>query len=71
MTHVTMSEGDNALSGAASEVRGRALVVAMVGGPAVSTAPVIRAVTSLVSQILAMASEAVNMGREGALSLAK
>ena len=66
-----MSEGDDTLSGAASEVRGRALMVAMVGGPAVATAPIIRAVTSLMSWILAMASEAIDIRGERALSLAK
>ena len=66
-----MSEGDDALGGAAGEVRGRALMVAMVSGPAVATAPIVRAVASLVSRILAMASEAVDMRGEGALSLAK
>ena len=66
-----MGEGDNACSGTTSEVRGRALMVAMVSGPAVLTTPVIRAVTGLVSWILAMASETVDMRGEGALSLAK
>ena len=66
-----MSEGDDALSGAASKVRGGALMVLMVGRPAIATAPIIRAVASLMSRILAMASEAVNMRGEGALSLAK
>ena len=66
-----MGEGDDALSSAASEVRGRTLVVTMVGGPAISTAPVIGAVASLMPWILAMAFEAVNMRGEGALSLAK
>ena len=46
-------------------------MVAMVFGPAVSTAPVIRAITGLMSWVLAMASEAVNMRGEGTLSLAK
>ena len=68
---MAMSEGDNARSGATSEVRGRAFMVAMVGGPAVSTAPVIGAVAGLMSRILTMTSEAVNMRGEGALSFAK
>ena len=66
-----MGEGDDALSSAAGEVRGRTLMVAMVFGPAVSTAPVVRAITGLVSRVLAMASEAVDMRGEGTLSLAK
>ena len=66
-----MGEGDNARSGATGKVRGRAFMVAMVFGPAVSTAPVIWAVTGLMSRVLAMAFEAVNMRGEGTLSLAK
>ena len=66
-----MGKGDDALGSAAGEVRGRTLVVAMVFGPAVSTAPVIRAIAGLVSWIFAMASEAVDVGGEGTLSLAK
>ena len=65
-----MGEGDDALSSAAGEVRGGTLVVAMVGRPAISTVPVIGTVAGLVSWILAMASEAVDMGGE-ALSLAE
>ena len=68
---MAMSERDDARSGAAGEVRGRAFMVAMVFGPAVSTAPVIGAVAGLMSWIFAMASEAVNMRGEGTLSLAK
>ena len=56
-----MVKGDDALGSATSEVGSRTLMVAMIGGPAVSTAPVIGAVASLMSWILAMASEAVNM----------
>ena len=66
-----MGEGDDALSSAAGEVRGGTLVVAMVFGPAVSTAPVIRAIAGLMSWILAMAFEAVDMRGELTLSLAK
>ena len=69
--HVTMGKGDDACSGATSEVRGRAFMVAMVGGPAVSTAPVIGAVTGFMSRVLAMTSETVDMRGEGALLLAK
>ena len=66
-----MSEGDNARGGAASEVRGGAFMVAMVLGPAVSTAPVIGAVAGLMSWIFAVTSEAIDVWGEGALSLAK
>ena len=66
-----MSERDNARGGAASEVRGGALMVAMIGRPAISTAPVVGAVAGLMSRVLAVAPEAVNMRGEGTLSLAK
>ena len=66
-----MGEGDNARSGATSEVRSGTLVMAMIFRPAVSTAPVIRAVAGLMSRVFAMASETVNMRGEGTLSLAK
>ena len=66
-----MSEGDNACSGATSEVRSRAFVVAMVFRPAVSTAPVIGAVAGFMSWILTMASETVDMRGEGAFPLAE
>ena len=66
-----MSEGDNAHSGATSEVRSRAFMVAMVFGPAVSTAPIIGAVASRVSRVLTVTPKTVNVRREGALSLAK
>ena len=66
-----MGEGDHALSSATSEVRGRTFMVAMVSGPAVSTAPVIRAVAGLMPWILAMTSEAVDVRGKGTLSLAK
>ena len=68
---MSMSERDNARSGATSEVRSGALMVAMILRPAVSTAPVIRAVAGLMSRVFTMASEAVNMRGEGTLSLAK
>ena len=64
-----MGEGDHTLSSATSEMRGGAFVVAMVGGPAVSTAPIIRAVAGLVPWILAMASEAVDMRGGGRFRL--
>ena len=69
--YVAMGKGDDALSSAAGEVRGGTLVVAMVFGPTVSTAPVIRAIAGLMSWIFAMAFEAVDVRGEGTLSLAK
>ena len=66
-----IGEGNNARSGATSEVGGRAFMVSMVGGPAVLTAPIIGAVAGLVSRVFAVASKTVDMRREGALSLAK
>ena len=66
-----MSKGDNARSGATGEVRGRAFVVAMIFGPAVSTAPVIRAVTGRMSRVLTVTPETIDVRGEGALSLAK
>ena len=68
---IAMGEGNDALGGAASKVRCRTLVVAMVGGPAVSTAPVIGAVAGLMPRVLTVTSETVNMRGEGTLSLAK
>ena len=47
--YVPMGEGNNAHSGAAGKMRGRAFIVMMVGGPAVSTTPVIGAIAGLVS----------------------
>ena len=66
-----MSEGDNARSGATSEVRGWAFMVAMVFGPAVSTAPIIGAVAGFVSWILTVTPEAIDMRGEGAFSFAE
>ena len=66
-----MGKRNDARSGATSEVRGGAFMVAMVGGPTISTAPVVGAVAGLMSRVLTMTFEAVNMRGEGALSLAK
>ena len=68
---MTMGKGDDARSGATSEVRGRAFMVAMVSGPAVSTAPVIGAVAGFMSRILAVTPETIDVRGEGALSLAE
>ena len=66
-----MSEGDDTLARAAREVRRGALMVRVVSGPAVPAAPKVRAVASLVSRVLTMALEAVNVRWECSLSLSK
>ena len=58
---MVVGEGNNAHSGAAGKVRGRALMVAMVGGPAISTAPVVGAVAGLMSWVLAVTPEIINV----------
>ena len=68
---MTMGEGNNACSGATGEVGSGAFMVAMVSGPAISTAPVVRAVAGFMPWVLAMASETVDMRGEGVLSFAK
>ena len=68
---MAVGKGNDARSGAASKMRGRAFVMTMVGRPAVSTAPVIGAVTGLMSRVFAMASEAVNVRGESTLPLAE
>ena len=68
---MTRVKGDNALGSAASEVGGRTFVVAMVGRPTVSTAPVIGAVTGFMPRVLAVAPETIDMRREGVFLLAK
>ena len=66
-----MSEGDNALGCAARKVGGGALMVRVISGPAVPAAPIIGAVAGLVSRVLAMAPEAVNVRWECSLSLSE
>ena len=66
-----MSEGDDAFSGATGEMRSGAFVVSMIGGPAVSTAPVIGAVAGPMSWILAVAFKTIDVRGELTLSLAK
>jgi hypothetical protein len=56
---VFVGEGDDALGGAAGEMRRGALIVEMVSGPAESAGPVVRALAALVARILAMAREAI------------
>ena len=66
-----MGEGDDALGRAACEVRRGALMVRVVGGPAVPAAPIIGAVAGLVSRVLAVTLEAVDVGWESSLTLPK
>ena len=66
-----MGEGDDALGRAACKVRRRALVVRVVGGPAVPAVPIVGAVAGLVSRVLAVALEAVDVGWECSLALSK
>ena len=68
---MTVGKGDNARSGAASKVRGGTFMVTMIFGPAVSTAPIIRAVAGLMPWVFTMAPEAIDVRGEGTLSLAK
>ena len=69
--YLSVGEGDNAFGCAACEVGRGALMVRVVSGPAVPAAPKIGAVASLVSGVLTMALEAVNVGWECSLSLSK
>ena len=66
-----MSEGNDAFGGATGEMGSGAFVVSMIGGPAVSTAPVVGAVASLMSWIFAVASKTIDVRGELTLSLAK
>jgi hypothetical protein len=59
---VFVVEGDNALSGAAGEMRRGTLAVEMVGGPAESAGPRIRAFIALMAWVFAMAGEAIREG---------
>ena len=69
--YLSVGEGDDALGCATRKVGRGALMVPVVSGPAVSAAPVIGAVTGLVSRVLAVTSEAVNVGWEPSLALSK
>ena len=66
---MTVGEGDDACSSAAGKVGGRALVMAMVCGPAVSTAPIIGAVAGLVSWVLAVTPKTIDMRGRGRFRL--
>ena len=69
--YLSVGEGDNALGCAASEMGRGALMVPVVSGPAVPAAPIIGAVAGLVSRVLAVAPEAVDVGWECPLALPK
>ena len=60
--YLSVGEGDDTLGCAASEVRRGALMVRVVGGPAVPAAPVIGAVAGFVSRVLAVTPETVDVG---------
>ena len=66
-----MGEGDDALGRAACKVGRRAFMVRMVSRPAVPATPIIGAVAGLVSGVLAVASEAVDVGWKCLLALPK
>ena len=66
-----MGERDNACSGAASKVRGRAFVMTVVDGPAISTAPIVGAIAGFMPWIFAVTPETIDMRGERAFSLAK
>ena len=66
-----MGKRDNARSGAASKVRGRAFMITVVSGPAISTAPIVGAVAGFMPWVLTMTPETIDMRGKGAFSLAK
>jgi hypothetical protein len=59
---VEVIEGDDALSGAAGEVRCGALSVGVVFGPAEAASAIVRALSAVMTGILAVAGEAVGEG---------
>ena len=66
-----MVEWDNTFGGGAREVRGRALMMTMVGAPAVPAGARVGAVTAVVSWVFTMALEAIWVGRKTFLSFAQ
>jgi hypothetical protein len=66
---VFVGEGDNALGGAAGEMRRGALTVKVVGGPTEPTGSVVRALAAVVTRIFTVAREAI--GKGGQLALAE
>ena len=69
--YLPVGEGDDALGRAARKVGRGALMVHVVSRPAVPAAPIVGAVAGLVSGILAVAFEAVDVGWECSLALPK
>ena len=65
-----MVEGNDTFGGGASEMRGRALVVAMVGTPAISAGACVGTVATVVSRVFAMALKTVWVGGETLLPFA-
>ena len=66
-----MSKGDNTFGCAASKVGRGALVVRVVGGPAVSATPEVGAVAGLMSRIFAVTLKAVDVRGECSLAFPK
>ena len=69
--YLSVGEGDDTFARAASKVGRGALVVRMVGGPAVSATPEVGAVAGLVSRVFAVTLEAIDMRGECSLALPK
>jgi hypothetical protein len=61
---VLVDEGDNALGGAAGEMRRRALIVKVVGGPTEPAGSVVRALPAVVTRIFTVAREAIGERRQ-------
>ena len=66
-----MGEGDNTFACAAGKVGRGALVVRVVGGPAVSATPEVGAVAGLVSRVFAVTLETVDVRGECSLAFPK
>ena len=69
--YLSVGEGDDALGCATCKVGRGALIVCVVGRPAVPAAPIIGVVAGLVSRVLTVAFEAVDVGWERSLVLSK
>ena len=69
--YLSVGEGDDALGCAASKMGSGALMMLVVGGPAVPAAPIVGAVAGLMSGVLTVALEAVNVRWECALAFPK
>ena len=66
-----MVEGDDAFGGGAGKVGRRALMMTMVGAPAISAGACIGTVTTVVPWVFAVALETIWVGREAFLSFAQ